>query len=280
MTVPITLRRLAARILQYGALLFWSLFALIPIVWIISTSLKDRVDIFTFPPKFFFSPSFEAYKKFLLPGPASILRILTNSAIVAVGTVVFTLILASLAAYAFSRYRFRGRKELLFSMMATRLLPPITAVIPLFLMMNDLGFIDTRRVLIIIYTALNIPFATWMMKSFFDAVPKELEESARIDGCSSLGALARITVPLAAPGFAATSIFVFILAWNEFLFAFIFTSVEARTVPVIIPETVGEFQIFWQDMATLATLLMIPTIGFAIFAQRHLVKGLTTGALK
>lgn len=280
MTAPITLRRFATRLLQYGALLLWSLFALIPIVWIISTSLKDRVDIFTVPPKFFFNPSFEAYKKFLLPGPDSILRILSNSAIVALGTVILTLLLSSLAAYAFSRYRFRGRQGLLFFMMATRLLPPITAVIPLFLMMNDLGFIDTRRVLIIIYTALNIPFATWMMKSFFDAVPKELEESARIDGCSSLGALLRITVPLAAPGFAATSIFIFILAWNEFLFAFIFTSVEARTVPVIIPETVGEFQIFWQDMATLATLLMIPTIGFAIFAQRHLVKGLTTGALK
>lgn len=280
MTVPTPIRRLSERILQYGTLAFWSIFALVPIVWIVSTSLKNRVDIFTLPPKFFFRPSFVAYKKFLTPGPDSILRILANSTIVAVGTVILTLLLASLAAYAFSRYRFRGRQELLFFVMATRLLPPITAVIPLFLMMNELGLIDTRRVLIIIYTALNIPFATWMMKSFFDAVPKELEEAARIDGCSSLGALTRITVPLAAPGFAATSIFIFILAWNEFLFAFIFTSVDARTVPVIIPETVGEFQIYWQDMATLATLLMIPTIGFAIFAQRHLVRGLTTGALK
>ena len=164
--------------------------AMLPIVWIFLTSLKTRADIFAYPPRLFFEPNFSAFQQFLTPGPASILPELMNSLIISIGATTLTLGASSLAAYAFSRYRFAGRWPLFTLMLASRLLPPITAVIPLFLLMNQLGLIDTHLGLVIIYTALQIPFATWMMKSFFDGIPKDLELAALIDGCSKLDALA------------------------------------------------------------------------------------------
>jgi multiple sugar transport system permease protein len=280
MTMPRAWLHIFENSLKYILLIILAIFALFPIVWIMSTSLKTRADIFASTPMLFTTPSIDAYVKFLTPGPNSVYRFLFNSILVSMGTVGAALTLASLAAYSFSRYRFAGRNQMLYVILGTRLLPPITAVIPLYLLMRSLSLIDTPLVLIIIYTALNVPFATWMMKSFFDTIPRELEEAAQIDGCSALRALWHVTIPLAAPGFVATSIFLFVLAWNEFMFAFIFTNVRARTVPVVVAETMGEMQIFWQDMASLATILIIPALIFALFAQRYMVKGLTAGSLK
>ena len=165
-------------------------------------------------------------------------------------------------------------------MLATRLLPPVTAVVPLYLLFRYLEILDTRFILILIYTALNIPFATWLMKAFFDGIPKELEEAAALDGCGALRTLARVTFPLASSGIAATSIFVFLLAWNEFMFAFMLTNVHARTIPVRLAETMGEMQVFWQDMSTLATLIMLPALLVGFFMQRYLIRALTAGAVK
>ncbi|MFP6891790.1 MAG: carbohydrate ABC transporter permease, partial [Nitrospinota bacterium] len=143
-----------------------------------------------------------------------------------------------------------------------------------------LGILDTKLILIMVYTALNIPFATWLMKSFFDGIPRDLEEAAALDGCGALRTLARVTFPLASSGIAATSIFVFLLAWNEFMFAFMLTSVKVRTMPVRLAETIGEMQVFWQDMATLATLIMLPALLVGFFMQRYLIRALTAGAVK
>ena len=195
-------------------------------------------------------------------------------------TTFLTLLVSSLAAYAFSRYRFRASNYLLFFMLATRLLPPVTAVVPLYLLFRYLQILDTRFILILIYTALNIPFGTWLMKAFFDGIPKELEEAAALDGCGALRTLARVTFPLASSGIAATSIFVFLLAWNEFMFAFMLTNVYARTIPVRLAETMGEMQVFWQDMSTLATLIMLPALLVGFFMQRYLIRALTAGAVK
>lgn len=254
--------------------------AMLPIFWIFLTSLKTRTDIFAYPPKLFFDPDFSSFRKFLTPGSGSILKELRNSLIVSVGATALTLIAGSLAAYSFSRFRYPGRWPLFTLMLASRLLPPITAVIPLFLVMNRIHLVDTHLGLVIIYSALQIPFATWLMKSFFDGIPKDLELAALIDGCSKLNALRYITIPLAAPGMVATSIFVYVLTWNEFMFAFIFTSVNAKTLPVRLAETLGELQIYWQDMATLSTIIMIPALLFSFYMQKHLVKGLTAGSLK
>ncbi len=261
-------------------IVFFSVTSLLPIAWLALTSLKQRSDIFAFPPKLFFDVNFDSYLKFLSFGSESILPFLRNSIIIALFATLLTTLVGSLAAYAFSRLKFKGRTSLLMTVLATRLLPPITAVIPLFLLMRDLKLLDTHLGLVIIYGAINVPFAIWILKSFFDTIPRELEESARVDGCTSLGALRHITLPLALPGLAATATFIFILAWNEFTFAFIFSSLNAKTMPVIIAETLGEMQIYWQDMSALAMLIALPGLLFAGFMQRYLVTGLTAGAIK
>jgi multiple sugar transport system permease protein len=256
----------------------WSL---LPIAWNVVTSLKTRLEIFASPPVFFFTPDFSAYARALATtGGLSIWPNMRNSVIISGVSTVATVLLAALAAYSFSRYRFAGRRGLLYTMLATRLLPPMTTVIPLFLLMSRLKLIDTHLVLIIIYTALNIPFATWLTKSFFDTIPRELEEAAMIDGCSGLRAMWNVTMPLAAPGLAAAAIFVFVAAWNEFTFAYMFTTSQARTLPMLIAQAQGDDQIFWQDMSAQATLLMVLPLLVALLMQRNLVRGLTAGALK
>jgi multiple sugar transport system permease protein len=254
---------------------------LLPIVWVISTSFKSRLDILAFPPHFLFTPQLDAYKNMLTFQGDVIRRSLLNSILVAIGSTCLSLFLASLAAFSFSRFQFKGRMILLLLILFTRLLPPITAVIPLFLMINSWGLFDTHLALILIYTALSIPFGTWLMKSFFDGVPRELEEAAMVDGTTPFGAYLRITIPLAAPGMAASAIFLFVLAWNEFMFAFIFTSTAARTVPVMITQTaMGEYKINWADMAAITTVVIVPILIFTLLVQKHLVKGLTAGAIK
>lgn len=256
------------------------IYTLGPLVWLFMTSLKTREQILASKPVFFFTPDWSAYEKFLSLHDPTVLTRMGNSVVISLSTVLATLALSSLAAYGFSRYRFPARRSLLLLMLATRLLPPVTAIIPLFLLFNQWRLIDTREGLVLVYTALSIPLATWMMKAFFDSVPVELEEAALIDGASRMRALLHVTMPLAAPGMAATSIFTFITAWNDFTFAFIFTSTNARTLPVLLSETIGEMQIYWQDLATLAILLSVPTLLFSVVAQKNLVEGLTTGALK
>lgn len=274
------LRLLPLKALQWGLLVLLAIYTVGPLAWLFMTSLKTRAQIQATTPVFMFSPDWSAYGKFLSLSDSTVVTRLANSLSISLLTVIATLALSSLAAYGFSRYQFVGRRSLLLIMLATRLLPPVTAIVPLFLLFNSWHLVDTREGLVIIYTALSIPLATWMMKAFFDGVPKELEEAALIDGASQLRALLQITLPLAAPGMAATSIFTFLTAWNDFTFAFIFTSTNARTLPVLLSETIGEMQIFWQDLATLAIILIVPTLLFAVFAQKNLVQGLTTGALK
>ena len=267
-------------VLKWILVVVFAAWSLVPILWLVMTSLKSRLDIFAFPPKLLFPPNFEPYQKFLSFGSSSILPNLWNSIVIAFAATLITTVVGSLAAYAFSRLTFAGRLPLLMSVLATRLLPPITAVIPLFLLMRDLRLLDTHLGLIIVYAAINVPFAIWILKSFFDTIPRELEESARVDGCTTLTALRHITLPLALPGLAATATFIFILAWNEFTFAFIFTSIEAKTMPVVIAETLGEMEIYWQDMSAMATLIALPGLLFAGYMQRYLVTGLTAGAIK
>jgi multiple sugar transport system permease protein len=258
-------------------LIVWSL---LPIVWNFLTSIKQRVDLFAIPPRLLFEPTWEFYAAILRPGSRSIYPFLTNTVIVAAGTTVLTLFLAALAAYALSRYTFKGRRVLLYSVLATRLLPPISAVVPLFLLLNTFRLIDTHLALVLIYSALGVPFSVWLMKSFFDTVPKDIEESAMIEGCNRLQTLWYITLPLAAPGLVATGVFVLIMAWNEFMFAFMFTSVEAKTLPVLISESRGEDQFLWQSMAATTTVLMLPPLFLGWYLQRYLTRGLTAGALK
>jgi multiple sugar transport system permease protein len=264
-------------LLLLAILIVWSL---TPIFWNVLTSLKQRTDIFARPPRVFFKPTLEYYGNALGPGGSSVYKNMRNSLIAAFGTTALTIVVSSLAAYAFSRYRFRGRRSMMLAVLATRLLPPICAIIPLYMVMSDLNLLDTHLVLILIYSALSVPFSIWLLKSFIDAVPRELEESALVEGCTPVSALWRVTLPLAAPGMVAAAVFIFVLSWNEFIFAFMFTSVDARTMPVLMAESRGDDQFFWQDMASQATLLMLPVLALGIYLQRYMIKGMTTGAIK
>lgn len=256
------------------------LYTLLPVVRMFGTSLKTRALILSSTPVLFFDPDLAVYQQFLSPGRSSIVPNLVNSLSTALATTAATVVLGSLAAYGFSRYRFPGQRSLLLLMLATRLLPPITAVLPLFLLMNNWDLIDTRRGLILIYTGLAVPLATWMMKAFIDGIPVEYEEAAMIDGASRLRVLSQITLPLAAPGVVAVAILTYVLAWNDFLFAFIFTSVNARTMPVLLSQTVGELDISWQILASLATIVIVPPIVLSLAGQKSLVRGLVGGGLK
>ncbi len=198
------------------------IFSLFPIYWNIVTSIKVRADIFSSSPTFLFHPTFEYWQKALTPGSNSVYPFFYNSIIVATGATGLTLMVATMAAFAFSRYKFRFRASLLFLILATRLLPPISALIPIFLLVNEFGLIDTKLILILIVTTLNIPFSIWLLKTFFDSIPRELYEVSLVDGCTVFQSIRHIVLPLVAPGLATTATFVFVQAWNEFTFAFCF----------------------------------------------------------
>ncbi|MBZ2195431.1 carbohydrate ABC transporter permease [Occultella gossypii] len=267
----------APRAAAVVALLAWSLF---PILWIVLTSLKTRLEILADEPVFWFTPTLDAYRRTLFSPGAGVLSDLLNSVGITMASTVATILVAGLAAYSLARFAFRGKGPVLTFILASRLLPPISAVIPLFLLFSTFGLIDTHAALILVYTALNAPFAAWLLKSFFEGVPKELEEAAELDGCSALGAFFRVTMRLAAPGIVATGIITGNMAWNEFLFAFMFTSVDATTLPLALAELKGGEQIAWQDLGARATLLMLPALTVGLWSQKYLVSGLTAGSLK
>lgn len=258
-------------------LVIWSVF---PIYWNLITSIKERADIFSSTPTFLFEPTFTYWQKALTPGSNSVYQFIFNSIIVAFGTTALTLIVATMAAFAFSRYRFRFRGSLLFIILATRLLPPISALIPIFLLVNSLGLLDTKLILVLIVSTLNIPFSIWLLKTFFDSIPIELYEVSLVDGCTVLQSIRHIILPLVAPGLATAATFVFVQAWNEFTFAFVFTSTQARTLPVVIAQARGDDIFLWQDMATRTSILMIPALLIGLYLQKHLVSGLTAGSIK
>jgi ABC-type glycerol-3-phosphate transport system permease component len=205
-----------------------------------------------------------------------------NSAVVACSTVVFTLLLAIPAAYGFARYRFRGRRLLLMGLLLLYLIPPIVLLVPLLIIFKSLGLINTYRGLILAEASSTIPFAVWLLVGFFAALPRELEEAAMVDGCSPLGALMRVILPLSTPGIVAAGLFIFIVAWNDFLYAFLFASGEGvKTLPVVMRMFVrGESGVFWGTVMASAALTTLPVAAVFLFFQKYLIGGLSAGAVK
>lgn len=247
-----------------------------PIIHMLLMSFKLPKELFTH--WFVFRPTLQNYLE--LFRKIKVGTFLLNSVIVAMSSAGLSLLLGTIAAYSFARNRFLGRKFLLFLVLFIRMMPPAGALVPLFLMMNRWGLTDTFTCLILLYTAFQTPFVIWMMKGFFDSIPSELEEAATIDGCTKLGAFFRILIPLSAPGLVATSIFAFTLSWNEFLFALIFTSAKTKTIPVVVPELIGEMGIFWGQICGAGTLALLPIVLFSFLVQKHLISGLSFGAVK
>ncbi|MEP9354642.1 carbohydrate ABC transporter permease [Xanthobacter sp. KR7-65] len=250
-----------------------------PIFWSLLNAFKSEQDVLAYPPKLIFTPTLAAFRDVLF-GPTSIVPNLISSFIISIGTTVVTMVLAIPAAYALARLRVPGKKWSGFYVLATQMLPPVGIIIPYFLILRDIGWIDTYQGIILIYLSFSLPFAIWLLVSYFEDLPFEMEEAAFLDGASRLMTLWRIILPQVRGGVAVTVVFVFLNAWNEFLFAVVLSGNVVRPVTISMFNFVSVEQTLWSKLAAVSALAMLPVIILGIIAQKHIVKGLTVGAVK
>ncbi len=268
---------------RYAVLLVVLTFCLFPILWVIGTSVKLPGEYLRNPPVWI--PQNPTLVHFASVMSQKGNLALKNSVIIATGATFLSMLVGSLAAYSLARLNTGGR-HFAFWLLSQRLMPPVVLVVPFFLLLRELGQInpalglDSHAALIALYTVFNLPFVIWMMRSYFDAVPAEIEESALVDGSTRLGAFRRITLPLAVPGLIATGTFAFIFSWMEFLFAVVFTRTKAVTLPVAIAGFSGSQGSNWGQASALAVVAMVPVFALALLVQRHFVRGLTLGAVR
>jgi len=260
-----------------------------PVLWIILTVFKTNADILAVPPKILFEPTlenfFSVFSRAYIKGQAAVDtyfdRFFFNSIFIAGSSVLFALIIGTLAAYGFSRYPLKGNDTYLFIILTTRMLPPIIVIIPIFIMFRIAGLSGTYTGIILLYTAFNLPFTIWMMKSFFDELSPEVEDAARLDGSTETRVFFRICMPQVIAGLAATAVFGLILTWNEFLFALLLTGIDTRTVPVAMAQTIGgDIGVRWGLLAAIETLFLIPVFIVVFVLQKHLLRGVTFGTIK
>ncbi|GII60492.1 sugar ABC transporter permease [Sphaerisporangium krabiense] len=283
MTNPQTAKRVRAGGLHAAAIVIF-LFSVFPVYWMVATAFKPNDEIFTtrFIP-FPLAPTMEHVSRVLTKGVAghSIWQYLFNSAVVALGTVLIGAVFALLAATAVARFRFRFRTSFLILLLVVQMVPAEALTIPLFLMIKRLGLYDQLLGLIILNMGFTLPFAIWMLRTFVAAVPKELEEAAAIDGASRFVTFWKVLFPLVAPGLVATSIFSFITAWNEFVFALTLINDQGKyTMPVALQYFNSQRSTDWGGIMAASTLMTIPVIVFFLFVQRRMVSGLVAGAVK
>ncbi len=263
--------------LRYLVVLVALAFFLFPIFWVISTAFKLPGDYLRNPPLWI--PSEPTLIHFGAVMPLKGYTALKNSLIISFATTALSLLIGGLAAYSLARFN-TGGHHFSFWILSQRLMPPVVLIIPLFLVFRTLGLLDTHLALIILYTLFNLPYVIWMLRSYFAEVPVEIEESALVDGCTRLGVLRRITLPLSLPGLIATATFAFIFSWTEFLFALILTRNNAFTLPVTIAGYYVTQGAIWGQAAALAVVATIPLFVIGVLVQKHFVRGLTLGAVK
>jgi multiple sugar transport system permease protein len=302
--------RLARRVAAV-VVVAYAVITLIPLLWIVLTGFKSPADAIAYPPKILFQPTLEGYvnlfttqsrqspevlaalplpdtwydrlartRNMIIVGPSRYLQRYGNSIVVAFGSTVLAVGLGTLAAYAFSRFRIPLADDLMFFILSTRMMPPIAVAIPIYLMYRTLGLTDTWLGMILLYTAVNVSLATWLMKGFMDEIPREYEEAALVDGYTRLQAFRRVVLPQARTGIAATAIFCLIFAWNEYAFAVLLTSGKAQTAPPFIPTIIGEGGFDWPAVGAGATLFLLPIMVFTVLLRRNLLRGITFGAVR
>jgi multiple sugar transport system permease protein len=264
------------------------IFIYLPVAWLVISSVSTRSELLSTPihwiPQ---QPTLQNYTNILFPAQgtsevAKTFRItLWNSLLVASSVTIIALVFGSLASYALIRLRFPFQRSMLIGILATRMIPEISLVIPLYLFATRFGLFNSPAILVITYLSFALPFAIWLMAAFFESIPVELEDAARIDGCSRLETLWKIILPISAPGLVSTGLFVFLTAWDEFFFALILTStINAKTVPVAIAEFTGRYVVDVGGMMTGGVLAAIPPVLLSLIFQRYIVSGLTAGAVK
>ena len=285
----IALKRRATTGLIWAVIAATLIVFLFPIYWIVSTSLKRQADVVSIPPHLFgFRPTFDNYLSVLQGSTTFQTAVavpdfsadLLHSFIIGLASTGLALLLGTPAAYALARFRFRGQLLLALAILATRILPPLGILVPVFVLYSKLHLIDTFIGLIVLYLSFSLSLVIWMMRGFIGDVPAALEECAMIDGTGRMGALVRITLPLVAPGLAATTILSLLFNWNEFLFAVTLTSQAARTAPVAASLFLSAHVVVWGNLSAACVLIAGPILVFALLVQRHLVRGLVSGAVR
>lgn len=259
-----------------------------PVIWMILAAFKTRADALATPPKLFFTPTFEhfwaSFHRLSADGArvidTGLERNFANSLFVSLVSVGLALALGALAAYGFARLRLVGRDYYMFYILVLRMVPPITAIVPLYFLFRITGLGGTYVAIILVYTAFNLPFAIWMLRSFIDELHRPIEEAARLDGSSELTILWRICLPQMRAGIAATAIIAFVFTWNDFLFSLLLTSVDTRTVPVAMTRVVGaDVGVDWGVFAAIGTIYLLPVLLIAFFLQGQLLRGATFGTV-
>lgn len=288
----------------------YALITLLPLLWILATGFKSSSDAIAYPPKVAFAPTLEGYvnlfttqtrqtqeylnanppqtwyedivhaKGMVIAGPSRFGERFLNSVVIGFGSTFLSVFLGTLAAYAFSRYRVPIKDDLLFFILSTRMMPPIAVAIPIFLMFRSVGLSDTHAGMILLYTAVNLSLSVWLLKGFIDEIPREYEEAALIDGYTRFQAFCKVVLPQAATGIASTAIFCLIFAWNEYAFAVLLTSGTAQTAPPFIPTIIGVGGQDWPAVAAGASLFLLPVMIFTILLRKHLLRGITFGAVR
>ena len=289
----------------------YAIITVLPLLWIFLTSFKTPTDSISYPPKIISEPSVEGYvnlfttrsrqapeflaslpppqtwyerlvrsRNMVIAGPSKVVPRFINSMVIGFGSTFLAISLGTIAAYAFSRFRVPLADDLLFFILSTRMMPPIAVAIPIYLMFRNLGLTDTKLGMILLYTAVNVSLAVWLLKGFIDEIPREYEEAAMVDGYSRLQAFFKVVLPQATTGIAATAIFCLIFAWNEYAFAVLLTSGDAQTMPPFIPFIIGEGGQDWPAVAAATTLFFLPILLFTVLLRRHLLRGITFGAVR
>lgn len=251
-----------------------------PFGWLFLTSVKSQSDASAWPPLWIFKPTLANYREVFFDPSIAFSHAFLNSVVVTLMSTTISITVGLSAAYALTRFRFKGRQVLQAGVIGIQMLPAIVMVIPLFLMLSRMQLLDTRLGLVLVYSAFAIPIVTWMLQGFLVDIPIDIEEAALVDGCSKLRALRMILLPLMRPGLAATAIFAFIWTWNDFIFALIFTRTNAVTFMVAAAQFRTEQGVMWGPVGASTVVAIAPVVVFVMLAQRHLIRGLTFGAVK
>lgn len=257
-------------------LLLYAVFALFPILWMVLMSLKPEAQVLT--TTFSFTPTFENYKEVLLKSDYP--QYFLNNMIVSVGAVLVSTIVGVPAAYALARFRFRGKEAIAFTFLSFRFAPELFVILPLFLIYQKLGLYDTYFGLIWVYQLITLPLIIWVLRGFFEDIPRELDEAAQIDGCTWWQSFVRVMLPLVRPGLVSAALLSFIFAWNAFTFPLLLSDSNTQTSTVSILRFISSTTVRYGQMATAATISILPSVILALFIQRHLVRGLSFGAVK
>ena len=291
--------------------ILYALVTMVPLGWIFLTGFKSPPDSIAYPPKIMFQPTLEGYvnlftsrsrqtpeyieslgppktwyeelvrrRNMVITGQSRFAGRYMNSIIIGFGSTFLSVFLGTLAAYGFSRFRVPLKDDLLFFILSTRMMPPIAVAIPIYLMYREIGLSDTALGMILLYTAVNVSLAVWLLKGFVDEIPREYEESAVIDGYSRMQAFIKIVLPQMRAGIAATAIFCLIFSWNEYAFALLLTSGNAQTAPPFIPIIIGEGGLDWPAVGAGTTLFLLPIVIFTILLRKQLLRGITFGAIR